>query len=92
MIKRLLILMLGCSLLWACSSPVNEQNYEKIKNGMLRQQVIQILGAPTDSASISIGDLSGNSTTWEHGDMKIVIQFVNDKVFLKNYIRIDKEN
>lgn len=92
MIKRLLILMLGCSLLWACSSPVNEQNYQKIKNGMQRQQVIEILGKPTDSVGISIGNISGSSSTWERGNLKIVIQFVNDKVFLKNYIKIDKEN
>ncbi len=88
--SKLLLVLMSCCLLWACSSPINQQNFEQIKNGMSRVEVIKLLGKPTDAVSISLGNLSGSSTTWQHKDMKIVIQFVNDKVILKNFIKIDE--
>ncbi len=40
---------LACCLLAGCASRVTQENFDKIKTGMTREQVIAILGEPTTS-------------------------------------------
>jgi len=48
-------------------------------------EVLNILGEPTESSSMTIGTLSGTTSTWEDKKGKITIQFVNGKVNVKNF-------
>ena len=68
----------------ACSK-VNEENFAKIHDGMGEQEVVALLGKPTESSSVSVLGLSGTSSRWVTKDAVITIQFFNGKVRLKNF-------
>ncbi len=87
-LKRLLGIALMTVWLVACSSPVSQANYDKIQNGMSLTEVKAILGEPAETQTMGIGGLSGTSATWANDKgLKISIQFVNDKVQLKNLLQ-----
>ncbi|QTA83448.1 Lipoprotein SmpA/OmlA domain-containing protein [Desulfonema limicola] len=71
--------------LTSCGYKISKDNYEKIQTGMTTEQVIKILGEPTESSSANILGISGTSSKWIKGNILISIQFVNDKVRLKNF-------
>jgi len=89
-IKIISILFL-LSLVIACSR-VTEENYDRIESGMEEAAVIKILGEPTESSSMGIGSLTGKSSVWDDGKMRIRIQFFNGKVKLKNFGATEKED
>jgi hypothetical protein len=66
---------------------VTQENFSRIRNGMTQQQVIAILGEPSESSSIDIGGLSGTAAKWIDGNSVITIQFVNDKVQARQFNR-----
>jgi len=66
-----------------CGSSVTQENYDKIKVGMERSEVREILGAPTSTSDVTIGPLSGTSATWKGGGNTVNVQFVNDKLATK---------
>ncbi|NJO17394.1 MAG: outer membrane protein assembly factor BamE [Thioploca sp.] len=73
-------------ILGACVSKINQENYEKIQEGMTSEEVKAILGEPTESKSAGIGGLvSGTSTIWKADGMTIDIKFLNNKVQLKSF-------
>lgn len=72
------VFLLGCS-------KYTQENFDKVQNGMAKQDVISILGEPTSSASMDIRGFSGTTAEWKDKDAKISIQFLNDKVELKTY-------
>lgn len=74
-------------LLSACGSPVNQENFDRIRNGMTQQDVEAILGGPTESSSASFGGLSGGAATWKSRDATITVQFVNGEVQFKQFQR-----
>lgn len=48
-------LLLGLALLLAAAcSKVSEENFAKVREGMSEQEVIALLGAPTESNSVSV--------------------------------------
>jgi hypothetical protein len=67
----------------ACSSPINQENFEKIQTGMTMTQVTAILGEPTESSSVDVAVFSGTVSKWKKGDVTITVQFVNGKVVAK---------
>lgn len=69
----------------ACGSRLNEENFGKVREGMSEQEVIAILGKPTETNSVQVLSVSGTSSTWRDGGTTVSIQFVNDKVRLKSY-------
>lgn len=71
----------------ACGSPVNQENFAKIETGMSQQEVEAILGAPDESSTATFGGLSGGNATWKHKDVTISVQFMNDKVQFKQFLR-----
>ena len=74
--------------LMACSgSRVNQDNFDKIKTGMSLAEVRAILGEPTDSSSIDAVVFSGASVIWKGEGITISIQFVNDKVIAKEFLK-----
>mgnify|MGYP003577782083 FL=1 len=93
MIKKLkltaTILIITC--LFACSK-ITQTNFDRIKNNMSMGEVVAILGEPATSESINIGGISGTSATWKNKNAEIDIQFLNDKVIVKSFNRIDDDN
>ncbi len=88
-LKRIWLILLLSFLLTACSR-VNQTNFDRIQPGMSIKQVMQILGEPNASDSINIAGISGTSATWQNKNTEINIQFLNDKVQIKNFNKIDK--
>lgn len=78
----LVILLLAMGL--AACSKATQDNYNKIENDMTREQVHQILGAPDEVNSSSLGSLSFSSETWQGRDHTISIQYANDRVKMKH--------
>jgi len=89
-IKNISILFF-LTLLIACSQ-VTEENYDRIESGMEEATVIKILGEPAESSSMGIGSLTGKSSVWDDGKMRISIQFFNGKVKLKKFGASEKED
>src|SRR3990167_9726010 len=73
-----------CLAITACSR-ISQENFNKVRPNMTMNEVTTILGTPTSSESIDIGGVSGTSAVWQKDDMVITIQFLNDKVLLKNF-------
>lgn len=88
--KQLLLIILTFFII-ACGSAVSKKNYDKIKSGMNKNEVINILGEPKDTLSIGIGGFSGDVATWESQEIIITIQFVDDKVTLTSYNKRDSK-
>lgn len=72
-----LFVIAACVLLAACSK-VNQENYAKLKAGMPRADVEQLLGSPTECA----GAVGLTSCTWKDKESLISIQFAGDKVMM----------
>lgn len=74
---RNLVLLSVCVFLAACSK-INQENYSKLKSGMTKAQVEQLLGAPTECS----GALGMSSCTWGDEKSFISIQYAADQVLL----------
>jgi hypothetical protein len=72
-------------LLLAACSKVTQENFSKIQDGMTEAEVQALLGAPTSSSSVQILGISGTASTWESGDSRITVRFVNGKLALKSF-------
>jgi uncharacterized protein YcfL len=79
---RLLVIVLAVVLLVGCSK-ITQDNYARIQEGMSEQEVIAVLGSPTESQSISVLGVSGTAARWVANDAVITVQFVNGKARLK---------
>lgn len=86
-LKQTILPVLASLLLAACGSKITAENFEKIQTGMSQQEVVAVLGEPTQSNAFDIAGLSGASTTWEDGATAISIQFFNGKVQAKQMSR-----
>lgn len=84
---RLLATVVLALALAACGSKVNEQQFARIEDGMSEQQVIDLLGTPSESSSMGALGMSGTATTWTDAGATISVQFVNGKVRLKQFTR-----
>ena len=76
--------LLAALIVVACSR-VNQENFLKIQEGMTEEEVISILGRPTESNSVNILGVSGTASRWVSGDTVITVRFVNGKVALKSF-------
>lgn len=79
--------VMGAMLLLAACSKITEANFDKVKEDMSKADVVALLGEPTQSQSGSMLGMSGASLVWESDDVVISIQFLNDKVVMKNLNR-----
>ena len=90
-VKRTLVTVLLASLVLSmvsgCGSKVSQSNFDKVKTGMTRAEVEDILGKPTDEggggASIAGISASAKIATWKDGDKVITVTFANEKVVTK---------
>jgi outer membrane protein assembly factor BamE (lipoprotein component of BamABCDE complex) len=78
------VLVFSFILLVSCSR-VSQSNFNKVQTGMTMDEVISILGEPTNSDSVSIAGISGTSAVWKDKKVEITIQFLNDKVQVKSF-------
>ncbi|HEX7329415.1 MAG TPA: hypothetical protein VF428_12855 [Casimicrobiaceae bacterium] len=67
----------------SCGSRLNQDNFEKIHEGMSRSEVRGILGKPGDASDTKILGLSGGEAVWKDGQTTITVHFLNDKVVSK---------
>jgi hypothetical protein len=67
------------AILAACSK-ITQDNFAKVDIGMAEQDVIALLGSPTESNSVDVLGVSGTSSRWVGRDAQITIRFVNGKV------------
>jgi hypothetical protein len=82
---RDMLLALTAALLIAGCSRVTQENFLKVRDGMTEEEVIALLGRPTESNSVNLLGVSGTSSRWVAGDAVISIQFVNGKVAFKSF-------
>src|SRR5262245_9618859 len=66
------VLLAGCS----GGSKISQANYDKVKEGMAKADVIAILGEPTGTEMVGqINDTKIMAPIWQRGSLKIVIGF-----------------
>lgn len=82
---RNMALALAAACLIAACSRVTQDNFLKVQEGMSEEEVIAILGRPTESNSVTVLGISGTASRWVSGDAVIVVRFVNGKVALKSF-------
>jgi len=82
--KKTLFALLAALLVAACSK-VNQENFLKIQDGMSEEEVIALLGRPSESNSVNLLGVSGTASRWVSGDAVITVRFVNGKVALKSF-------
>lgn len=85
-ILKCLFLCCLAVLIASCNSRINKDNFDRIKTGMSLQDVVNILGNPSSSASISFGPSTVASVRWENRNGTITVQFFNGVVKIKQFI------
>lgn len=70
----------ACIAILAACSKITQDNFAKVDIGMAEQDVIGLLGSPTESNSVDVLGVSGTSSRWIGRDAEITIRFVNGKV------------
>lgn len=84
----IVFVMTGCA-----TSRLSPTQFSQVKEGMTEDEVIAILGEPTDLKSLGIGSvfglsnkLSGTNMVWQNSEVTITIQFFNGQVKSKTYL------
>ena len=85
---RIAALALALLVVAAACSKINEENFGKVRDGMGEQEVLALLGTPTESSSVSVLGLSGTASKWVAKEAVITVQFVNGKVRGKSFDRV----
>ncbi len=83
--RRLLLLAILLLALTVACSKVTRKNFERIETGMSYDEVVEVLGEPTESSSAGFGPFSAGSAEWQGSDGSISIQFLNEKVQVKSF-------
>ena len=80
-------------LLWlaACGSRLNQENFDKVRDGMSQKEVREILGEPANAEGSSFLGISGGEAVWQDDKTVITVHFLNDKVVSKRMSRADKK-
>ena len=85
------LIVLSLSFIIASCSKLTQTNFQHIKPNMTMSEVIAILGEPTYSERTTIAGISGLSAIWKDKQTEIDIQFLNDKVAVKSFSKLGKE-
>jgi hypothetical protein len=72
------------AVLAACSR-ITQENFAKVDTGMAEQDVLALLGSPTESNSVDVLGVSGTSSRWVGRDAEVTVRFVNGKVAFKSF-------
>jgi outer membrane protein assembly factor BamE (lipoprotein component of BamABCDE complex) len=75
----------------ACGSRLNQENFDKVRDGMSQKEVREILGDPVDASGASFLGLSSGEAVWKDNKTTITVHFLNDKVISKHMLRTGKK-
>jgi outer membrane protein assembly factor BamE (lipoprotein component of BamABCDE complex) len=75
----------------ACGARLNQENFDKIREGMSQREVREILGEPVDASGASLLGLSSSEAVWKDDKTTIAVHFFNDKVVSKQMSRTEKK-
>src|SRR5438309_11589007 len=75
----------------ACGSRLNQENFDKIHDGMSQQEVREILGDPVDASGASFLGLSSGEAVWKDNKTTITVHFLNDKVISKHMSQTERK-
>lgn len=80
------VAILICLFMISCTK-VNNANFEKVQEGMSIEEVVGILGEPTNNSEIDLSFVSGAAAKWvdEKTGRTIKVQFLNGKVKFKQF-------
>ena len=67
----------------ACGSRLNQENFDKIHDGMSQKEVREILGEPVDASGASFLGISSGEAVWKDDKTTITVHFLNDQVITK---------
>lgn len=87
--RNMALALVAACLIAACAR-ITQDNFLKIQEGMSEEEVIAILGRPTESNSMTVLGISGTASRWVGSDAVIVVRFVNGKVAFKSFDRPSK--
>lgn len=74
---RPFVVLTACVLLAACGK-INQENYSKLKAGMTKAEVEQLLGSPAECS----GAVGLTSCNWGDKNTFISVQYAGDKVMM----------
>ena len=74
----------------ACGARLNQENFDKIREGMSQKEVREILGEPVDASGASLLGFSSGEAVWKDDKTTITVHFLNDKVITKEMSRSEK--
>lgn len=83
---------LAAVVLLAACSRVSAENYSKVRAGMSRDQVYEILGQPDEVTGGGFGPLTISAETWKGRKQTIHVTFGGEKVALKSIGANDAEH
>jgi hypothetical protein len=69
----------------ACGPRINQEDFNKISNGMTYAEVVKVLGEPTSSESGGAFGITAGASVWRDDKNQISIVFVNEKVASKSF-------
>jgi uncharacterized protein DUF3862 len=75
----------------ACGSRLNQENFDKIREGMSQKEVREILGEPVDASGASVLGVSGGEAVWKDDKTTISVHFLNGKVVSKRISPTEKK-
>lgn len=87
--KRIAKFLCFCGLvvlLAACNPKLTKTSFDSISTGMTLEDVTAILGQPSSSATLGFGQNSVATVRWENRNLSIVIQFINGRVKIKQFV------
>ena len=76
----------------ACGSRLNQENFDKIRDGMSQKEVREVLGDPVDASGASFLGLSSGEAVWKDNKTTITVHFLNDKVVSKHMSQTDRKS
>jgi hypothetical protein len=74
----------------ACGSRLNQENFDKIHDGMSQKEVREILGEPVGASGGSVLGISGGEAVWKDDKTTISVHFLNDKLVSKHMSPTEK--
>lgn len=75
----------------ACGSRLNQENFDKIREGMSQKEVREILGEPVDASGASLLGFSSGEAVWKDDKTTITVHFLNDKMVSKKMSQTEKK-
>lgn len=87
-LRQLCLAILFLATLTACGSKLNQENFNKISNGMPYAEVVKILGEPQSSEGGGMLGITAGASVWKDDKHQISVVFVNEKVASKTFAEV----